>query len=316
MDGQRATSLRIRPLDSEEVQVGYPAAESGRPDVTSEIVFNLHLLERCNYRCTHCFAHWDSSGAVELLARPHEGARVIRSLADAARAIRFDGRAADVRFNFVGGEPGLVSSLTELVDAARTAGARTSIVTNGLLFKRYSRQFVAEGFDIVGVSIDSVRRSTMLRIGRSTSAGHTLDVSFFADAVRALRVLRPAIVVKLNTVVGIENCDEDLSNLVDELRPERWKVMQVLPIYTSDVLEASRFHAFVERHRRFRTLMVVEDNDQMTDSYLMVDPTGRFFWRSTAAATGYDYSSPILEAGAAQAMGQVPIDWAKYFARY
>ena len=43
----------------------------------------------------------------------------------------------------------------------------------------------------------------------------------------------------------------------------------------------------------------------MTDSYLMVDPTGRFFWRSKYAP-GYDYSSPILEVGAAEAMAQIP----------
>ena len=100
-------------------------SDPDQSDGVPEIVFNLHLLERCNYRCRYCFrALGVNSRSLEILASPHEGAQVIGQLADAGRAMHFGGQAARIRFNFVGGEPGLVSSLPELVHAARFEGAR------------------------------------------------------------------------------------------------------------------------------------------------------------------------------------------------
>jgi hypothetical protein len=50
-------------------------------------------------------------------------------------------------------------------------------------------------------------------------------------------------------------------------------------------------------------ILVSEDNDEMTGSYLMIDPLGRFFWRD--GGDGYRYSAPILEVGAAAALNAV-----------
>src|SRR5262252_3134424 len=101
--------------------------------MNGEIVVNLHVTERCNYNCSFCFGQWG--------LRSYREAEVFADLA-AARQLIEDvfgaivsgslGPARRVRFNFVGGEPGLLRPLPELVYFSRSLGARTSYVSNGL----------------------------------------------------------------------------------------------------------------------------------------------------------------------------------------
>lgn len=53
----------------------------------------------------------------------------------------------------------------------------------------------------------------------------------------------------------------------------------------------------------------------MVQSYLMIDPHGRFY-QNRLGGKGYDYSSPILEVGAAQAFTQIPFDLDRFLDRY
>jgi len=55
----------------------------------------------------------------------------------------------------------------------------------------------------------------------------------------------------------------------------------------------------------------------MRESYLMVDPYGRFFQNSLLiAGQGYAYSPPILQIGAEAAFAQMTFDPARFSARY
>lgn len=51
------------------------------------------------------------------------------------------------------------------------------------------------------------------------------------------------------------------------------------------------------------------------ESYIMVDPQGRFFQNSPCSA-GYEYSQPILGVGAEKAFSQVNFDVDKFSSRY
>jgi radical S-adenosyl methionine domain-containing protein 2 len=53
----------------------------------------------------------------------------------------------------------------------------------------------------------------------------------------------------------------------------------------------------------------------MQESYIMVDPQGRFFQNSPCSA-GYQYSEPILDVGAEKAFSQVNFDIDKFCSRY
>lgn len=75
----------------------------------------------------------------------------------------------------------------------------------------------------------------------------------------------------------------------------------MLPVVTDDLaVSRAQFDAFIERHARHRDVMCVEDNEEMSESYLMVDPLGRFF-QNTRGQQGYAYSRPINVIGARKA---------------
>ena len=70
----------------------------------------------------------------------------------------------------------------------------------------------------------------------------------------------------------------DLSEVLERLAPQQWKVLRMLPSTTKKLeVTKEQFAFFVQQHARFRSVMRVEDNDAMVESYIMIDPHGRFF---------------------------------------
>ena len=128
--------------------------------------------------------------------------------------------------------------------------------------------------------------------------------------------------VKLNTVVCALNCHEDLSALVRAIRPGRWKVFQALPMEGQNdgsidglIITHGQFQTFLDRHSHLADdgyCPVVEDNDAMRGSYLMIDPLGRFFGNATGR---HVYSAPILSVGVEVAVAEVGFDPKKFIAR-
>lgn len=106
-----------------------------------------------------------------------------------------------------------------------------------------------------------------------------------------------------------------MTSLVLALRPERWKVLQALPIAGQNdgriddlLITREQFDRFVARHREVETAgihLVPESNDLMTGSYVMVDPAGRFFDNVDGV---HRYSLPIFEVGVTAALEEVRID--------
>ena len=121
--------------------------------------------------------------------------------------------------------------------------------------------------------------------------------------------------LKINTVVTRSNCDEDLTGFIARARPERWKLLQVLPVIGQNdglvddqVITSEQFAGYVTRNRRVEEMgvaVIPESNDLMTGSYGMVDPAGRFF-DNTAGA--HVYSRPINQVGVDAALREVSID--------
>ncbi|GAB4061370.1 viperin family antiviral radical SAM protein [Catellatospora paridis] len=277
----------------------------------SEFVVNLHVTERCNYGCTFCFGKWGLDAAkTEIFEDAGAGEAVIRDL-----FAHFGGRPDGIRFNFVGGEPALLKRLPELVALCRELGARVSYVSNGLMLRRFDVAWTAANVDLVGISVDSLVDETNRRIGRLDKHQGMLDRASLYGYVSRLREIAAAR-IKVNTVVCLANHDEDLSPLIDAVRPDRWKIFQVLPVYGErEAVTPAQFSDFLDRHQRFGKVIVSEDNDEMTGSYVMVDPMGRFFWH-VEGRPGYRYSRPISEVGVAAAFAAAGISWEKYSRRY
>lgn len=273
---------------------------------------NYHLWKPCNMKCGFCFATFQDIHG-DILPKGHldreNSIRVVESLA----------LAGFRKINFAGGEPTLCPWLPDLINRARELGLTTSLVTNGSSISAEWLDCVQESLDWVALSIDSLDPNTLLRIGRITRSGPMSK----HDYLRAIGVLRDyGVRLKINTVVTRANLRENITDFIIEVHPERWKLLQVLPVegqndrtVDSFLISEDEFDGYVQKSRRVEehgVRVVPEGNDLMTGSYAMVDPAGRFF---DNVAGSHTYSRPILEVGIEDALKEVMIDPGKFLSR-
>ncbi len=269
---------------------------------TEPISINYHLFKPCDARCRFCFATF----------RDVQGQLPVE---DAHRLIDILRAAGGQKLNFAGGEPTLHPNIGPLLAHAKAAGFVTSIVTNGSRLMRLLERHPGV-LDWVGLSIDSSNEATQAALGRGRG-DHVARVLGLAELCR-----KEGVRLKLNTVVTALTWQEDMSPLIRRIRPERWKVFQVLPVAGQNdgeveelLISRAQFEAFLAQHAPLEAEgfpPIAEDNDAMTGSYVMVDPLGRFFSNATGTHT---YSEPILEVGVQAALAQVRFSPEKFEAR-
>jgi radical S-adenosyl methionine domain-containing protein 2 len=293
---------------------------------TTPLVINWHLTEACNYRCQYCYANWNESACTrELIHNPERTAALLRELhrffqpANRSNPLARRMTWESVRLNLAGGEPLLhAGKLPAIVSQARALGFEVSLISNGSRLNPEQLDRLAPQMTWLGISIDSARPATNRAIGRVDRRDRLLDLQRLESSLASARQSNPGLRLKLNTVVNRLNYSEDLSPLITRFTPERWKILRMLPVVNQDlVVSDQQFSTFVARHSAFASILCVEDNQDMLDSYLMVDPDGRFFQNSLLiAGQGYSYSRPILEVGAAAAFAEMAFDPARFRARY
>jgi radical S-adenosyl methionine domain-containing protein 2 len=255
------------------------------------LAVNFHVWKPCNYKCKFCFAVFDD---VPGRLTRDQAVRVVELLAPHCGKI-----------TFVGGEPTLCPFLGDLIEAAHGAGLTTCVVSNGERLRPILERH-AESLDWIGLSVDSADEAVNARLGRG--AGGHVRRSIELAALARERGIR----IKLNTVVTAWNHAEDASDLVRAIRPERWKVFRVLPIDGQNdgrveplLITDAQFRAYVDRHAHLAAEglgPVAEDNEDMTGSYVMIDPMGRFFDNTDGR---FVYGPPILERGVEEAFAAV-----------
>ncbi len=253
---------------------------------------NFHIWKPCNEACKFCFATFgDVPGHL--------------TSADAVRVVRLLRESGCEKINFAGGEPTLCPYLVPVLAEARRLGFVTSIISNGARLRELIEEHAAE-LDWVGLSVDTAREDVQAALGRGKGSHVRQSIGLF-DLAHAYGIR-----TKLNTVVTALSWEEDMSSFVRRVQPARWKVFQVLPLAGQNdglveplLITPQQFCAFVERHAPLCAEglgPVMEDNDAMMSSYVMVDPLGRFYGN---AAGRYVYSDPILSVGVAVALAQV-----------
>ncbi len=256
---------------------------------------NFHVNRRCNAACRFCFAPFP------------EGPDHL-AVGDALRVVGCLRRAGAEKITFAGGEPTLLPYLGALLDYAKAIGFVTGLVTNGA---RLGPVLEGHGhaIDWIALSIDSGDEATQAAIGRGP-CGHVSRGIRLAERCHAMGIR-----VKMNTVVTAMTWHEDMSAVVRAARPERWKLFQVLRVVGQNdgrveplLITAQQFEAFVCRHRHLAgegIRLVPEDNEAMIDSYVMVDPMGRFFGNTGGVLRT---SRPILDAGVEGALREIGFD--------
>ena len=273
---------------------------------------NYHLWKPCNMRCGFCFATFQDIDT-DLLPKGHLGREDSISMVDALAGAGFR------KINFAGGEPTLCPWLPDLIVRAKGLGLTTSIVTNGSRISEEWTGSVSGNLDWAALSVDSLNPDTLLRTGRTTRSGPMSR----CDYLRVIGILKEHNVrVKINTVVSRATLEEELTDFIIEARPERWKLLQVLPVRgqndaTADehLISGEEFDRYIQVNRRVEAhgiTVVPENNDLMTGSYVMVDPAGRFF---DNVAGAHSYSRTILDVGVEEALQEVSVDGRKFLSR-
>ena len=256
-------------------------------------------------QCRFCFATFQDVGR-NLLPKGHLPREGSLSVVDALASAGFD------KINFAGGEPTLCPWLSDLLHRAKEHGFTTSIVTNGSRISPDWLNNVAEALDWATISIDTLDPRKLEELGRVTRHGPLCEDAYL-DAIDMLK--ERGIRLKINNVVAQSNCDEDLTGFITRARPERWKLLQVLPVrgqndglVDDQVIAPEQFTRYIARNQAVEKMgvaVVPETNQLMTGSYVMVDPAGRFFDNTTGT---HVYSRPINEVGVGIALQEISID--------
>ena len=260
-------------------------------------------------KCRFCFATFQDVGR-NILPKGHLPREGCLSVVDALASAGFD------KINFAGGEPTLCPWLSDLLHRAKNLGFTTSIVTNGSRISPEWLNSVANTLDWATISIDTLDPRKLEDFGRVTRDG-PLGEEAYLNVIDMLK--ERGIRLKINTVVTRSNCDEDLTGLIARARPERWKLLQVLPVrgqndglVDDQVIAPEQFTGYIARNQdveKMGVAVIPETNELMTGSYVMVDPAGRFFDNTTGT---HMYSRPINEVGVGAALREISVDAGRF----
>ncbi|XP_022317272.2 S-adenosylmethionine-dependent nucleotide dehydratase RSAD2-like [Crassostrea virginica] len=285
--------IKVRVVDEKSAET----EEKGEGEI-KPISVNYHFTRQCNYKCGFCF-HTAKTSFVLPLEEAKKGLTMLKE----------NGME---KVNFAGGEPFIVKRgayLGELVQFCKQDLQLPSVtvVSNGSLITEKWFEKYGEYLDILAVSCDSFDPATNREIGRqnSTKKDHLESLYRVRDWCQEYKVA-----FKLNTVVNVLNKDEDMSTYIKELSPCRWKVFQCLLIGGENagqdalrnaeemVVTSKEFQEFCERHKEISCL-VPESNEQMKDSYLILDEYMRFL---DCTRGSKDPSRSLLDVGVQNAL--------------
>ena len=299
------------------------------------VVINWHITESCSYHCNFCFAKWNKP--VEIWSSPDNVQKVLSNISHHFRSQGI----FRIRLNIVGGEPVMFPErLWNVVDAAYSHEMEISIITNGSHLENI-RPF-AHLISQVGISIDSLDHESNMKIGREC-CGKTLCFEMLRSKIEALRKVNPDIKIKLNTVVNGLNFNEVLVEQFAGLHVDKWKILRQRPFNGNPGISDYQFNAFlrnnfneklmqanapkphkdllaafvacegIEKHGEPQQVIYIENNDVMTESYLMISPDGRLFQNGSEE---YTYSRPLTEVSFADALSDIKFDSEKFESRY
>ena len=293
-------------MNSEPLGSGNSTQQKSLTGLSVPTALNWHCEAVCNYDCTFCYAPFEDQRRRSRLTS-EEGCKVIENLATAGIQ----------KINFVGGEPMLHPHIRDWIRHSKKVGMTTSIVSNGT---RMDGQFLSDmvgHLDWLGLSIDASTDELHALMGRGLKGeirqGHSDHLNRTKSIVQKARQL--GFGIKLNTVVTSVNVDDDMSDLVRWINPNRWKIFQVLPIEGENdhmprefLIDTSQFSQYVERHKMAlsdlsEVEVVGENNDQMLGTYAMMDAQTLVY---TNMNGHYEYSNqPVLDIGFSKAWEQV-----------
>ena len=278
----------------------------------NEITVNWHIIQKCNYKCNYCFAKYDNYDKKEV----HNSKKEIEILLNKIyQAFSNKYKDYNIRLNIAGGEPTLSKNLYFIIQTAYKIGFNVSIITNASIL---TTRFISENakyISMFAISIDSLNTNTNIKIGRIGNKNY-LEIHQILKNISLLRKYNSSIKIKINTVVNNYNYAEYIGDFINLANPDKWKIFQALNINNSSSKEycsKEQFKTFINNHKDLNINTFSETNEEMIESYIMIDPYGRFYQNSGAI---YQYSKSILELESNEIINHVNFDLKKYKNRY
>ena len=214
------------------------------------------------------------------------------------------------KVNFASGEPTLVPFLPDLIQYAKKKGLFVSIISNGTGISKKFLDRCGRFIDLIGLSIDSSIKSIEKTLGRTLRIENPSVNYSHVDVIRekAKWIHDYDIPLKINTTITPLNWQEDMQELIRELKPIRWKVFQVHKIFgINDAffqefgeLTNEQYDNFTSRHQDLNPQY--ETSNMIRDSYCMITPDGRFYQDTN---NHHNYSDYVLKIGVLNAFNQV-----------
>lgn len=262
---------------------------------------NIPLTRKCNYNCKFCFGHL----------------RGLKEHFDYSRILEIPELLAKVgceKITLEGGEPFLSPHLIQTLIESKKVGLKTCIVTNGSIVTKDQLVSMSLYLDWLGISIDSKYDEIEDWLGRGGD-GHTDKVKQVAKWCHDLDIK-----LKINSVVTTCTYQEDMVDFINEMKPDIWKVLQVLEVETENETEVKdlkitddQFQEFIDLNVEIRNYGIdfkPEFNHQMYGSYIMLLPSGYFFNNNNGR---YQISSDsIFDVGVKETLSQVNWNYKKF----
>ena len=275
----------------------------------NEITINWHILEQCNYSCKYCFAKYTESDIKEI----HKSKDEIKYLLEKVHTFFVKKyQNYTVRLNIAGGEPSLSSNFSYIIQTAFEIGFKVSIISNA---SKLTNEFIeknAKYISMFAVSIDSLQKDTNIKIGR-ISSDKVLNKNILVKRLQYLKQINQNIKIKINTVVNEYNYNEKIVDFIELIKPDKWKVLQALSLSDKVYCSDNQFEIFLLNNALTSNKIFKESNDDMKNSYIMIDPHGRFYQNSNGA---YVYSSSLLNIDIQEAFNSIQFDLDKFKKRY
>jgi radical S-adenosyl methionine domain-containing protein 2 len=263
-------------------------------------IINLHLLENCNYRCKHCFAHFDSTAMLSV----QDWKQIIDNITE---------KTPVYRFNLAGGEPLFYHGIDDVIEYINSKNIQVSLITNGhLLSEEYIRKLKGM-VSMVGLSIDALQPELLRKMGRCTQTQEVLVQDSCVALCRSIR--ENDIQLKINTVVSKMNLRENFTSFIQTVCPTRWKILKMKRFFSNNFDNAGleitedEFYRFCSIYTSISHIK----EPSLKNSYIMIDAGGKLVDNS---GESYTVIADLLREDFWAGFNSIHFDTALYESRY
>ena len=162
----------------------------------------------------------------------------------------------------------------------------------------------------IGISVDYLDYDTNVLIGRYFNA-NTLSKEQLIHICNSIK--KAGIILKINTCLSKLNIDEDFNSFINEIKPDRYKILQ-MHCDDNDIRNKNNM-VNKEEAKAFLSKIkfdhIYESSDEMKNSYIIIDSQGNI---STNNAHISNIS--IFDYDLEEAINLLNIDYTNYIKRY